>query len=428
MMSLIRSLPGMARDVPAGLIDAGTASLAHFLVGIASVNLLNASDLGVYAVFFAAFMVSTIVPQFLIFTPAEVAAVSYPLENRLVQVPQSLRLGVGPTLTGAAAIAIAAVATASNTTADVSVAFACTAGVAVLVSPAQDHVRRLLHIARRSWSAAAVSVVQFVVVAAGLGTLILIEVPAEWIPFGALALANVASLLLGLILARPGDEAQSEPPLSFRGLVRSGRWLLAMALIPFGASFLGTLLIVELAGPEAMGYAEAARVAAQPILVLGTGLSAVLGPRGMEAAIRRNRPAAQKALRVFLGLILGAGLLYILIVGHPWIGNPMVYLVPLAYEIQGLVAVTIIAHVITAAAVQYTSELTGGRKEVELTKMSLIASPFVLVGSATAAATGAFARAIGTILEGSVRYGLYGYAREGMYRDPADAPPPVSVD
>ena len=117
MMSLIRSLPGMARDVPAGLIDAGTASLAHFLVGIASVNLLNASDLGVYAVFFAAFMVSTIVPQFLIFTPAEVAAVSYPLENRLVQVPQSLRLGVGPTLTGAAAIAIAAVATASNTTA-----------------------------------------------------------------------------------------------------------------------------------------------------------------------------------------------------------------------------------------------------------------------------------------------------------------------
>ncbi len=77
---------------------------------------------------------------------------------------------------------------------------------------------------------------------------------------------------------------------------------MAMAMIPFGTSFVGVLLIVELAGPEAMGFAEAARVAAQPILVLATGLSAVLGPRGMEAAIRRTRPQAQKVLRLFLTL------------------------------------------------------------------------------------------------------------------------------
>lgn len=419
MIGMIRNLPGMSRAVPAGLIDAGMASLAHFLVGLAAVNLLDAADLGVYAVFFAAFMVSTIVPQFLVFTPAEVVAVSYPLSDRLIQLPQSLRLGIGPSLTGALVVLVAAIATASDTTHSVSLALACTAGVAVLVSPAQDHVRRLLHIARRSWRAAAVSAVQFLVVTAGLGTMIALDVPAEWIPFGSLALANVASLGLGLLLARPGDDAGTEPPLSFYELARSGRWLLTMALVPFGVGFAGALLIVELAGPEAMGYAEAARVAAQPILVLGTGLGAVLGPRGMEAAIRRNRPAAQKAMRMFLGLILVTGIAYLLIVGHPWFGNPMVYLVPPAYEVTGLVAVTIVANILTAAAFQHTSELMGGREETALMKMSLIASPFLLLGAATASFTGAFARSLGVMIEAPARFGLYGIVRERMYhKDP----------
>jgi O-antigen/teichoic acid export membrane protein len=418
MTSFVRRLPGVTRDVPAGLIDAGTASLAHFLVGLASVNLLDEANLGVYAVFFAAFMVAAIVPQFLIFTPAEVQAVSYPVKDRLIQLPQSLRLGFGPTATGALAILVAAVSTASETTWDVTVAFALTAGLAVLVSPAQDHLRRLLHIARRSWAAAGVSIAQLTVVAIGIGAMVIAGVPSPWVPFGALATANILSFSLGLFIARDGRSGGEEPPLKFRDLIRSGRWLLAMALVPFGASFIGTLLIVELAGPEAMGYAEAARVAAQPILVLGTGLSAVLGPRGIEAAVHRNRPQAQKALRIFLGLIGISGILYLAVVGHPWIGNPMVYMVPVAYEVSGLVAVTIVAHILTAAAVQYTSELMGGRKEVGLTKMSLIASPFLLLGSATAAFTEAFARAIGIILEASARYGLYGIIRERMYREP----------
>lgn len=424
MTGFARRLPSVTRDVPAGLIDAGTASLAHFLVGLASVNLLDEVNLGVYAVFFAAFMVAAIVPQFLIFTPAEVQAVSYPLEDRLIQLPQSLRLGFGPTAAGALTILVAAISTASETTWDVTVAFTLTAGLAVLVSPAQDHLRRLLHIGRRSWSAAGVSIAQLVVVLIGIGVMVISDVPSPWIPFGSLAMANILSFGLGLFLARDARSGGDEPPLSFRHLVRSGRWLLAMALVPFGASFIGTLLIVELAGPEALGYAEAARVAAQPILVLGTGLSAVLGPRGIEAAVLRSRRLAQKALHVYLGLIGVSGILYLAVVGHPWIGNPMVYLVPPAYEITGLVAVTIVAHILTAAAVQYTSELMGGRKEVELTKMSLIASPFLLLGSATASVTGAFARAIGIILEASARYGLYGIIRERMYREA----PPSPVD
>jgi hypothetical protein len=417
---LTRRFASAARDVPAGVLDAAISSLAHFLVGLASVNLLGEASLGVYAVFFASFLVATIVPQFLVFTPAEVVAVSYPMSQRLSQVTQSLRLGVGPTLAGALAVVVAAVATRGETTADVTIALATTAGVAVLVSPAQDHVRRLLHIGGQSWGAVAVSTVQLVTVAVGLGAMSLLDIPAPWIPFGALAIANIVSLSFATAFARARSAQGTSDALSFTALVRSGRWLLVMALVPFGASFIGTILIVELAGPEAMGFAEAARVAAQPILVAGTGLSAVLGPRGIEAAIQRNFARARRVQHLFLGLVVGGGLLYLLVAGHPWVGNPMVYLVPRAYEVTGLVAVTIVAHTITAAAVQYGSELMGGRKEVELMRMSLIASPLLLVGSATAAVTQSFARALGIILEGSVRYGLYGVARGRMYRDSAE--------
>jgi O-antigen/teichoic acid export membrane protein len=393
------------------------ASLAHFLTGLAGVNLLGDADRGVYAVFFAAFMVAAIVPQFLIFTPAEIIAVSHKEEDRLMQVLQSLRLGIVPTLIGSSAILIAALSTAGNTTRDVTIALALTSGAAVLVSPAQDHVRRLLHIGRRSWSAASVSITQFVAVVAGLGTMVVLGVPTAWVPFGALTLANVVSLSLGLFLARPPRSRGTEPALSFKQLLRSGRWLLATALVPFASSFAGTILIVKIAGPEAMGFAEAARVASQPILVLGTGLNAVLGPRGMAAAIDRNLPAARRAHHVFLALIVATGVLYLAIAGWNWVGNPMVYLVPAAYAVGGLVAVTTVAHIITAAAMQYSSELMGGRKEVELTKMSLLASPFLLIGSATAGVTASFARAIGIIMEASVRYGAYGFARGRMYRE-----------
>jgi O-antigen/teichoic acid export membrane protein len=242
-------------------------------------------------------------------------------------------------------------------------------------------------------------------------------VPSAWIPFGALGAANIVSMSLGLILTRSGWSRGNEENLSFRALADSGRWLLAMALVPFVASFAGTILIDKLAGPEAIGYAEAARVAAQPVLVLAAGLSAVLGPRGMSAAITKNLPKAQRALHIYLALILGTGVLYLAVAGHAWIGNPMVYLVPAAYSVGGLVALTIVGNILTAAAMQYSNELMGGRREVELTKMSLVASPFLLLGSATAAVTGAFARAIGVSMEASVRYGMYAAARNRMYVD-----------
>src|SRR5215210_6370062 len=104
-----------------------------------------------------------------------------------------------------------------------------------------------------------------------------------WIPFGALAFANVLSLTFGLVAAgRMTKPVQS--PVSFRSVMRSGRWLLLVGLLPTGSAFLAAVLVSRFSSTETLGYAEAARVLGQPILVLALGISASLGPRSMEAA------------------------------------------------------------------------------------------------------------------------------------------------
>jgi O-antigen/teichoic acid export membrane protein len=423
MISGAKKLSRSARGVPAGLVDAGLASLAHFLVGLAAVNLLSSSDRGIYAVFFAAFLVAGIVPQYLIFTPAEVMAVSREPGHRMDQLLQSLSMGIGPTLVGASALAIAAVATATDTSSEVTYALVSTSVLAILVSPAQDHVRRLLHIARHSWNASAVSTVQLVVVTIMLGLLMSSDVPPAWIPFGSLAVANVVSLSLGLLLAKRHAQRDRSARLRFRELVVSGRWLLATGLLPFVSGFIGSILIVKIAGPVTMGYAEAARVAAQPILVLAMGLGAVLGPRGMEAGMHADFNRANRAHRAYLALIVGLGAVYLSFAGFSWQGNLMVSLVPSAYVVSGLAAATIVANVVTSSSSQFSREMMGSRREVQLTKMASISSPFILLGAATAGTTGSFARPIGLILAGSIRYVLYGIARKRIYTDSADLNP-----
>jgi len=379
--------------------------------------LLSGVDRGVYAVFFAAFIAATVIPQFLVHTPAEIIAVSRPVANRLDNVVLSLKLGIGPTIVATFVILAAALAVAGDTSRDVTTALALTAGVAVLVSPAQDHVRRLLHIARRSWGASGLSAVQLIMVAVSLAALIALDAPVAWIPFTALTAANIVTLGLGLFLTRSGHQDDSGGDLLFRDLVRSGRWLLATTFVPRAGLFVGSVIIVRLAGAEAMGFTEAARVAAQPILVLAAGLSAVLGPRGMGAAMNRDPVEARHHYRIFISLIVGIGFAYLLVAGPNWIGNPMVKLVPAAYSVGGLVAVTIVANIITGAAFHYKNELMGGRKEVKLAKVSFFTSPFLLLGAATAAVTGAFAQPIGIIMESSVRYGSYGAVRRRMYTE-----------
>jgi hypothetical protein len=273
----------------------------------------------------------------------------------------------------------------------------------------------MLHISERHWSAASMSIVQFATVVIVLGSMLLVGVPVVWVPFGSLFIANIASSTLGLI--RAGGFGRWHTPEGLRPgvLVKSGSWLLGQALIPTGAAFLASVVITAFAGATAMGYAESARVVAQPVLVFATGLTAVLGPKVMASAMSRNEAGASAMLRRFFQLTAGAGILYLVIAGWatPW--NPMQLVVPSAYVVTGLVAATILANIAFAALFLRIVELMGARREVDLVRVALMASPLLVAVAFTAGSTGAFARPLGTLAYSGASFLPLRHYRDKVY-------------
>ncbi len=418
----------MTGSLPSGVVDAGFASMGTFAAGLAAVNLLSDTDRGVYGVFFAAFIVGTTFPHNLVYLPSQVYAVGQALPDRLRYMGRVLAVGIGFSLLGSLAILLAAIATFSETTMNVTIALTLTAGSALVVSAAQDNLRRMLHIAELHWSAATMSIVQFVTVAVVLLALMAASVPVEWIPFGSLLVANVVSSTFGLIRAGGWGAWHAPKALEPRRLVSSGRWLLAQALIPTGAAFLAATIITWLAGAEAMGYAESARVVAQPVLVLGTGLTAVLGPRVMASAMSRQDGVSRAMTKRFAQLVVVAGVVYLGVAGWeaPW--NPMPYIVPSAYVVSGLVVATIIANIAYGSLFLRAEELMGAHREVDLTKVSSVASPLLVAASFTAGLTGPFARPFGILVQAAARFGMLDYYRDRFYRAATDGPADLAAD
>jgi len=418
-------VPGrtLRNRLPAGVADATLASLAAFAVGLVAANIFEAAELGVYAVFFAAFMLGTMVVYQLVYVPAEVVAANLPAQIRLGVLRRSLLLGVIPSLIGTGAILLATVATAGIASMDLLVGLTATAWLAALVSPSQDHVRRLLHFRGWSWKAATVSAVQLTVVVCAIIVMALLDVAAAWIPFGALAIANVISLSVALLLSGAQRLAAAELPiLRFRDLARPGRWLLVQAVLPMASAFIAAWMITVLATPEALGYADAARIAAQPILVLGMGLSAVLSPRAMEAAIARGKALANRTVAIHLGMVSLGGLAYLMIAGAPFAWNPMRILVPKAYEVSGLVAATILVNIVIAFLFIVTSELAAARRERLLALVSGLGGIAQVVTTLTAGVTESFARPLGLGASNAVRVGGYWYGRRQFYSGSSSAP------
>lgn len=395
---IVQGSKSLKQRLPAGIVDASFASLATFAVGLSAVNLLPADERGVYAVFFTTFMLGTVIPRNLVFTTAEVEAVGYPEHERIPLISRTIRIGLVPAVIGATASVLAALVTSSLTTADVIVPFTLTTAVAATLSPLQDHVRKMLHIGSESWKAAGISIVQFVSTVSAILIMVWTDVLVPWIPFGSLALANLASLTFGWYLTR-GAHRTAVPTdrLRFSYLARRGRWLVLQAAAPALAGFFAATIITRLASPEALGYAESARIVAQPILVLATGLTAVLAPRIVSASMNHDLPLANRTNKVYLGAIAMAGLSYFLIAGWDWALNPMPFFVPSAYEVSGLVALTIVGNMMTAAIYLQVNEILGAKKETALARLSWSVSPIVLLGAATAGTTEAFARPLGRV-------------------------------
>ncbi len=418
----------LRRNLPAGVLDAALNSLGSFAIGLVAARILEPALLGVFAVFFTAHTMGLVVPMYLIYLPVEVHAVSLPIEHRLQMVYRSTWLGMGPSLVAGIAILLAILVVRGHASAAELTGLAWTTAAATILAPAQAHVRRMQHIAGLSWRAAMTSGMQLAGAGAALAVLMGLHVPAAWVPFGALALANALSLLVGLLLSASGRPALDR--LRLTELVKAGRWLVVTGVVPSAAQFVVASLISHLASPEQLGFAEAARLAAQPILVLGVGLNAVLGPASMEAAHRRDRRAARRVELLYVGIVLGATTGYLVFTGGAWVWNPLYHLIPKAYEVGGLAVLMIVAHALASTVLPAQRELLGGRMEKKLTLIEIISSFASIAVAGTAGLSLAFARPWSIISQNLWRAIYYRRALLPLYRAapateaPGDEGPP----
>jgi len=418
---------GLRDRIPAGVLDAALASLATFVTGLVAVNVFDDKARGVYALFFVAFGFGQVIAHNVVYIPAEIFSVADPLGSRLASLRHSLELGSMGTAVGSLAALLAAAVTWNLAQPELIIPLTITCAAAIFLSPSQDHVRQMLHIDGASWFAVAVSAVQLAAAVIAMGVMLLLDVPVAWLPFGALAIANAASLTAGVLLARHHGAATGLAVRhSLSEMLDAGKWLLLGSIVPAVAAFLAGTIIIQLAGEEALGFADAARIAAQPVLVLAMGLNAVISPRVMEAAIARDAALSRRVTTAFSGLLILGAAGYLLVAGWAWPLNPMRYLVAPAFEIGGLVAVSIAANVLIGFLFYFSRELTAARKEKAMAGVSFIAAPMRLLGASTAATTGAFARPIAVILSAATSLTAYVLLRRNHYRPvllAADADP-----
>lgn len=391
--------------VAAGVADAGLASLATFLVGLYAVRALDAAALGAYALVFTAFNLLAVVPAQLLFVPAETAAAGVSRAARGGLAAHSLRAGLPAAALAALALPAWMLAAPGGVAARDAAALTATAAACTLLSPVQDHLRRMLHVAGRSGAAALVSAVHLAAAGAGLLLAAALSLPVAWIPFGALAAANALSLGVGTAFVRAGGPAP--PELRVRVLLDSGRWLLAAGIIGPASAFAAAGIVGQLAGAAALGVAEAARVIGHPVLVLATGLSAVLGPRSVRAARDGDRAQARRVAVRFQLLTLGGGGLYLALFSTPWALNPLPPLVPRAYAAGGLAAVAILSAMANGALFPSRSELLGLERAAAVARTDGAGAAVRVGVAATAGATGAFAVPLGFLALGLARWAGY---------------------
>ena len=403
----------LTKSIPAGLVDAGAAALATFGAGVYAANYFDpeTGELGVYALFFAIFLVAAIVPFKLAFLPAEVRLLSLPPAQQLGGFRLTMPAGVPVAMVSGLLVLVAWIP-AIDAEFSLVVPLAITTVITGILSPIQDHIRRVMHQAGQSWLAALTSSTQLAVAAAIITIGVFVDVDKAWIPFGSLVMANTVSIGVGLLLARGRAEPATGEPYVLSELATSGRWLAGYGLVPVVSTFLVAAIVDVTAGSDFLGFAEAARVAGRPLLVFMTGVSAVLNPRAFVAGRDRDRPAGARLARVGHLIVLGPGAVVLLWLGLEWAGNPMAWLVENAYTVEFLVVITIAANILWGFLFVEEAQLIGGRREVDIFRIYLIGGLVQVAIAFTAVWTESFAVPLAYIGFGVVRvFGFRGALR-----------------
>jgi len=259
----------------------------------------------------------------------------------------------------------------------------------------------MLHITGQSWAAAGVSGMHLLAVAGVLSLGSRLHVRAEWLPFGALFVANSISLLVGAaVLWRPASLAER-----FEAFMPkfSGAPLLLLEFLPAATGFVVAALIANILGAPKLAEIESARIVAHPILVLTTGLLSVWGPRLTAAGWAGRRQEGIALGRGYVALVWSSGLLYALLVSAPVARGIWDRLVPLAYVTPGLVSLSIVANIVNAASFGIRMECVGAGHSPVLVKVEAIANALRLAVLALTRWLGPLAVPVGVLILGTVR-------------------------
>jgi O-antigen/teichoic acid export membrane protein len=409
----------LLRLVTAGQLDAGLSSLATFALQVYAVRAFDPSTLGMFSLSFAAFVLATQVPAYLVFNPAEVVA----LDERRAARPGVMRSTLISGGLVAAATSIVVVAGCWQVRGKVPEAtfwaVALTGAGAAVVSPIQDHLRRLLHMADRSWTAAAVSAVQVVGVAAGM--LVLHRGGAALVPYGALLAANCLSLGFGLAVSGFWRH-RTAVDLGRRAILRIGWWLLVAGLSGAAFSYLATSVIEVLLGLTVVGLVEGARTVARPIQVVGQGLLSITGPRSMEAAVAGDGVAAGRWRLRYTALLATVAVPYAALTSVDWTGNPLAHLLPNGYVVAGLAAAIMAGYFVQAVTQPLQSELTAARRQVPLAGASVVANAAQVAVIPPTTALGSFVAPLSVMVGAVLRLGWLLRLLRPVYEPPAAAP------
>jgi O-antigen/teichoic acid export membrane protein len=423
-----RKLGDVGGKVSAGVLDAAISSASGFVLSFAALQLLGIEELGVYAVFFSAYSLAMGVPTELAFTPAEIRAIGYHERERVAVLKSSLKAGGLVALVGAALTLLSIPVTLGEIPTSGVFALAVTTFVAAVFGPIEEHIRKVLHVAGRAERAVSASVVMLVAAIVGVVVLGAMPIPAIWVPMSALAFANLASIGAGLLASRRFLIFWIPPEdLKLRELLKVGRWTVIVGFVPSLTAFLVAAIVTALAGAEWLGYAEAGRVVAQPVFVLGIGLLRVLGPRSMEAGRGRDRAAAHRNAKIFRAIMVGGTLAYLAVVAFPWALNPFTYLAEDAYTIPGLVALVVVANLFIGLGFPERSELYGAGREKKVASYEIVATVVTLAAAATAGVTLAFARPISRLVGWAYRVVAYRSAAATIYAEEAAEEPAAVV-
>ncbi|WP_296664615.1 hypothetical protein [Demequina sp.] len=294
------------------LADAGTASVATFVASLVALRSLDDPELALYALVFAALTALMIAPQYMLYIPQRLHA------NRQPQVRRtSYRADARGAVPYAAVTAVGVFLAALPLRGGLSdpsayVAICATAAVLSALSPFQDHMRASLHVAGRHGRAALVSAVN-------LGVVSVIFVAVEWgpqgpawfayaAPFGSLVLGNLVSIVAGYGLHRAVTVVEHRDPILFRTSLLAASTGFARQ----GVAYVANLLVAAMISASALAALETARVAAQPVLILGIGVASFFMPEAVRAIGAGDRHRAGAIMRRLVAVVSGAGAVYAL--------------------------------------------------------------------------------------------------------------------